>query len=214
MKTPKYKPMIGKKFGRLIVVAREGVTKDRLATWRCKCDCGNETIVDGKSLRTGHTRSCGCLLREAAAIKGKNNRKHGQSNSPTYSSWRAMKERCNNKNSKAYKWYGARGIKVCDRWNESFSNFIHDMGEKKDTESLDRIDCDGNYEPSNCRWTTMKVQQNNRRNNRLVTINGKTKTIALWCDELGVSPPMVYARVEHGWNGKDALLTGRMRVNQ
>lgn len=129
------------------------------------CDCGNKTIVSTGNLKNGTTKSCGCYQREYQAKRGRKNfYKHGLSNHPLYPTWSTMKSRCYNKNNISYKNYGARGIKVCDRWLNSFENFLKDMGEKpSDKHSLDRIDINGDYEPSNCRWATPEEQAINKR---------------------------------------------------
>ena len=130
--------------------------------WECLCECGNKTIVSASYLRNGKIKSCGCLRKEG------NNTKHQHTSrshtpSPTYSSWIKAKQRCNNPNVPNWVDYGGRGIKVCDRWLDSFENFLADMGERPDGTTIDRINNDGNYEPGNCKWSTPKEQSNNRR---------------------------------------------------
>lgn len=126
---------------------------DKSYWWLCICDCGNEIKVHGNRFRSGKTKSCGCIV----------NIQNGQSTSITYNSWNAMKQRCYNKNAINYDRYGGQGTSVCDKWLESFSNFLHDMGERPKGKTLDRIDPFGNYELSNCRWTTPKDQCANKR---------------------------------------------------
>jgi len=147
--------IIGMKFGKLTVEKIVGKTKTRDTLWKCNCDCGEQKIVCGGKLKSGHTKSCGCLK------NGNTNAvTHGKHSSRTYKSWNAMKNRCTNKNVTGYKYWGGRGITICDDWMK-FENFYSDMGDRPLEKSLDRINNNGNYEPSNCRWATSKEQNNN-----------------------------------------------------
>lgn len=157
--------MIGQRFDRLIVIAfHDRNPQTRKLRWLCQCDCGKTKLVFGNNLRRGNTKSCGCLQKEITVDRST---KHGHTNktavSGTYHSWREMKSRCYNPKRKFYKHYGGRGITVCDRWLESFDNFLADMGERPNGKSIDRIDTNGNYEPNNCRWATQTQQIHNRR---------------------------------------------------
>lgn len=171
--------MVGKKYNRLIVIKESDRSLTDKIRWLCKCDCGNYTIVQGSNLRSGHVKSCGCLSKESTAIRSTT---HGMYGSPTHKAWIGMKARCNNPNIKHFKHYGGRGIKVCKQWNK-FESFYKDMGEKPEGLTLERIDTNGNYEPSNCKWATWKEQERNRTNNRLITYRGKTQCLAAWAEE-------------------------------
>lgn len=139
--------LTGQRFGRLTVVGRFAETGKR---WGCVCDCGGQAVVVGAKLRSGHTKSCGCLR---AIVSRAKERRHGLSGTRTHNIWQAMRRRCSRPDQPNYKWYGGRGIKVCERW-ESFDNFLADMGECPEGCEIDRIDGDGNYEPGNCRWVS------------------------------------------------------------
>lgn len=153
---------IGNKFGRLIVVSKSD-SKNGQSRWNCICDCGNTTTSYGSSLRKGTAGSCGCLRAErVAASKTKHGDAKNNSRSPTYRSWESMIRRVSSKKYKGYAKYGGRGIVVCDSWRSSYSDFLKDMGERPDGTSLDRINPDGNYEASNCRWADTYTQRNNR----------------------------------------------------
>lgn len=133
--------------------------------------------------------------------------------SPTYISWQSIWPRCNDPNHCAYSDYGGRGIKVCDRW-QYFTNFLEDMGERPEGKQLDREDNDGDYTPDNCRWITAKKNCRNRRNNRLITANGKTQCIAAWSEETGIEYNTIYARVKrYGWSEEKAVLTPGKKNN-
>lgn len=162
---PNTKDLTGKRFGRLTVISVSHSRKcpnfkGTVLYWKCMCDCGNEAIVPGASLRTGDAKSCGCYQKDRCI---ETSTTHGLRHTTEFNIWNAMKQRCQNPNNHAYERYGGRGISVCRSWAESFEQFYADMGPRPVGLSIDRINNDGNYEPSNCRWATAKEQARNKR---------------------------------------------------
>lgn len=197
----------GQVFGRLYVVNH---CPDRPLHCKCKCECGTIVRVCSSSLKSKHTTSCGCLQREkakeTATRMGRSNKQHGQTASREYETWHRMRQRCNDSNCPNYKDYGGRGISVCSRW-DSFAKFLFDMGPRPSSKhSLDRIDNDGDYCPSNCRWAIQKTQQRNRRSNILITYDGRTKCISEWAEEYLIPTQVLWRRLRKmGWEIHDAL---------
>jgi hypothetical protein len=197
--------LIGKRFDRLVVVKKEPHESGENIRWLCRCDCGKEVVVIGCNLKSGHTKSCGCLNSESRV---KSNTTHGLSKTRVFHIYNGMKSRCYNPNEKSYKHYGGKGITICDEWIRDFCAF-YDWSMKNGYESgltIDRIDTGGNYEPSNCRWSSYKVQENNRSNNRKITIEGRTQTLTEWAEESGIDARLLHARIKRlGWSVEDAV---------
>jgi hypothetical protein len=177
-----------KRFGRLVVI-KDAYSRKNRWYWLCKCDCGNEITVLSNSLLSCNTTSCGCQQRETTSEVFT---KHGQSKtgkvSAEYRIWTAMKTRCYNPKHRHYKYYGGKGISVCDRWLNSFENFLADMGKRPSTShSIDRYpDTNGNYELNNCRWATIEEQGQNRTSNRKIIYKGEEMTIGEFIKSLGI----------------------------
>lgn len=188
--------LTNKKFGKLIAIKYMGSSK-----WLCKCECGNEKIIDGSSLKRGITKSCGCLNKNPLT-----HIKHGLTHTRIYRIWADILQRCNNPKDTGYHKYGGRGIKVCQEWYKflPFYEWATNNGYKDDL-TIDRIDVNGNYEPSNCRWATIKEQSNNTRRNHFLTYKGVTKTITQWEEFLGFNNGCIRNRINNGWSIERAL---------
>lgn len=207
----------GKRFGRLTVLHRgeDAIRKNgrHSSTFVCQCDCGNVVQVRAACLKSGNTQSCGCLQKEAV---GNLRKSHGLSNSRLYRIWSQMKQRCEDENNRAYKYYGGKGVTVCDEWND-FSVFAQWALESgyDDTLTIDRVENSVGYEPKNCRWVTMLAQNNNKTDNHLLTYNGKTQNITQWANEVGICRATISRRIHLGWSVEEALtlpvIKGRKR---
>lgn len=185
--------LTGKTFGRLTVL-KKGKTESNKVYWICVCRCGNEREIYGAQLRR-RTKSCGCISTE---IRVARNTTHGKSGTNTYKIWKDIFKRCNNPNNAGFKYYGARGIKVCQRWR-NFENFLADMGERPSTgHSIDRIDVNGDYESSNCKWATKLEQMNNRRDNVHIETPAGRMTIPNASRKFGIKPGTLHYRVRNG----------------
>ncbi len=192
----------GQTFGMLTVLGYLGTNKRRDATWLCRCECGLLKVAVRRYLRDGITTSCGC---QKAIKVGNSKRTHGQYGTPTYISWSMMIQRCTNPNNTEYATYGGQGVTVCDRWRHSFSDFFADMGERPSDMTIDRINNKLGYVPDNCRWATDETQANNKSNNRHLTYQDKTQTIAQWSKEMNLDFHVLYRRLESGWSIEKAL---------
>lgn len=203
----KRKNLTDQVFGYLTVLYPIGCIEGRIGYfWRCRCICGTE-----KDIRTFHLgtkngiKSCGCKLKEFISQK---NGRHHMTGKKEYKSWQGMKSRCLDPTNKDYSRYGGRNIAVCKRWLDSFDNFLEDMQLSPGPGyTLDRIDNTGNYEPSNCRWTTKTTQARNRRSNKILTFNGKSHTVAEWSEIIGINRYALYGRIKLGWDTEEILST-------
>lgn len=193
-KCTKFDDLIGKTFNNLTVIDHIGIIKKN-RHWKCRCVCGNITIVYGGHLKNGRVKSCGCDRGD-----------HNLATTSEYRSWYMMIWRCYNEKAKEFKHYGGRGIKVCDRWLNSVDNFVKDIGKKpSNRHSIDRIDNNGDYCPENCRWATKREQASNTRRNHLIEYDGETKTLMEWADLSKVSRNTFKRRIYRGWSIEDAL---------
>lgn len=193
--------LTGQKFGRLTVIAFAGNSKSRQYLWSCKCDCGNQenVIVSAANLRSGKTKSCGCLQKERASIS---NKTHGETKTKLFMVWSDMRHRCNNPNHRAYKWYGGKGVKVCEEWNNdyiTFKTWALENGYKEGL-TIDRVDADKNYCPENCCWATRREQSSHISSCRFFEFMGKKYYVRQFCREMRVSRYTFYKYTTNGIN--------------
>lgn len=208
----KFKDLTGQKFGKLTAICAQKDPSGRRYIWTCLCDCGKYTTATPSALIRKTKRSCGCIQHE---ILLKRNTKHGYSGERLYRVWKGMRSRCNNPSHKSYAKYGGRGIEVCDKWNSDYLEFRnwalsngYDELAKYGECTLDRIDVNMGYSPENCRWVNECSQANNKRDNRMITINGETKNVATWAKELKIDSGVIYARLNNlGWSEEKAVST-------
>ena len=202
----KFEDLKGQKFGYWTVVERaENHPAARSAQWLCECECGTKKIIRASALKSGKSKSCGCH-------KNDYNKIHGGKGTRLYECWRHMRYRCDNKNNQAYEMYGARGIKVCDEWQEfgTFRDWALENG-YSDNLTLDRIDVNGNYEPSNCRWADAVTQMNNRRSTPHYTVDGRSLTISQWSRETGIPRSTILNRLKRGMSFEAAIEKGEFK---
>lgn len=184
---PKRIEISGKKYGRL-TVRGDGPRKGARRTVVCVCDCGKIVTTDPRSLLSGDTKSCGCYQREAVSLSSSMRGTHRSCGSVEYNTWVKIKGRCFNQENNKFYAYGSRGIVVCDRWKDSFENFLADMGKRPpNCTSIDRIDVNGDYSPENCRWSSAKEQARNKRNHRMVNYRGEKMPLSQACELSGVN---------------------------
>lgn len=194
------------RFGRLVALRRTRIDRSRSWRWLCICDCGKEAEINERCLLDGKTVSCGCFR---ATFIGQHNLKHGMTKSPEYRVWSQMKRRCYDTNARGYERYGARGIVVCDRWRESFTAFLEDVGcRPSPSHSLDRVDNAGSYCAANCRWVTAKEQARNRRSNHMLEYKGEVKPAEEWAEIMGINSHTLLSRIRRdGWPVEKAIET-------
>ena len=195
----------GDRYGRLEVVKELSATKKNRWIF-CRCDCGSQLTVNLYKLVTGRTQSCGCLHREQLSAA---KTIHGATGTPEYRNWQHLIRRCYESTGKSYASYGGRGIRVCDRWRNSFENFLSDMGPRPSPDhSIDRIDNNGNYDPENCRWATRSEQARNTRANRYLTVDGETHLLCEWSELMDLDASLILCRIRrYGWSVREAVLT-------
>jgi hypothetical protein len=196
------------KFGMLTAInfshSKIGRPSDQF--WVFQCDCGKIKVCRLFDVKKGKIQSCGCLHKSQLSQRNKANAKHGFFGTPTYNVWSGIIDRCNNSNSSNYKTYGAKGIKVCERWQNSFESFLEDMGIKPLDCSIDRINVNGNYEPDNCRWADAKTQARNRTNNVRYEFDSKNLTLSEWSEITGIKSDTLQKRIKkQGWTIEEAL---------
>lgn len=203
----KIKDITGEKFGRLTVIEFAGYGTSNKTQWKCLCECGNEIIVKTNSLRTGHTRSYGCLEIET---KRECSKTHGLRYDPLYSTWLNIRDRCNNPNNSHYKWYGEKGIKMCDKWNDfrEFYDWANNNGYVKGL-SIERIDNSLGYCPENCKWIEFKDQAKNKTSNYQIEFEGELRTIADIARITGIKVQTLYSRMNR--SGSIYLKNGKIK---
>lgn len=197
------KDLTGMQFGELTVISLAVDIPGKKKKWLCRCSCGNECVVAASNLRSGHSKHCTQCGYKLTAQK---ETKHGETGTRLYGVWNAMKTRCQNPNTKEYRDYGARGISVCDEWQDSatFFEWAKRSGYNENLE-IDRIDTNGNYCPENCRWVPRIENANNKRNNKFITYGEETKTLAEWARYYGVNYKNLSRNILKGYSLPDAV---------
>jgi hypothetical protein len=195
----------GDRYGRLTIVSEDAPKRypsGKKRAFTCKCDCGTLVPVLLSDLRSAHTTSCGCRQREVVAqLKWS----HGKCSSREHTSWSGMIQRCHNPDNPSYGRYGARGIVVCDRWRNSFADFLADMGDCPPGCTIERVNNEGPYSPGNCVWASPTAQNRNKRSTLRLTLNGVTRAASEWAVVLNMRPSTLYSRLYRGWSVQEAL---------
>lgn len=196
--------LTGKRFGRLVVLNREGTTDNRHTIWHCKCDCGNECTALATNLKRGLVKSCGCLKKEITRNRAMI---HGMTGTRLHRIWKLMHRRCYNLSDPKYPQYGGRGIHICEEWKTDFLAFYYwsTTNGYADNLSIDRIDVNGPYSPDNCRWATNRIQSNNRTTNVILEYHGIVHTAEEWACITGIPGNTIRARIERGWSVEQAI---------
>lgn len=209
---PKALKLEGKKFTRLLVLARVENDRKGDSRWLCLCDCGNKTIVRGYHLTSGRIRSCGCIKKEMLSTR---ENAHHKSGTRLYSIWAAIKGRCFNSNHKNYDRYKGRGITMCNEWKDDFMAFYNWAIENdyKNCLTIERINNDGNYSPSNCRWATREEQANNTSRNHFIVFNGEKHTMADWAKKLDIDYKRLENRINSGLSIEKCFYKGKLSNN-
>lgn len=201
----KTEQLVGRQFGRLLVIDDKGTCDARRIT--CRCECGVVKDYYPQHVRSGRTQSCGCLRRELSREQIKHGHARTHQLTSEYLIWEGMRKRCQSPKCQAYKLYGGRGIFVCERWN-SFENFLADMGRRPSaTHTLDRIDNDGPYSPENCRWATRTEQARNRRSTIMIEVFGQRMSVAEAAEMHGIRTKLIHERLSYGWSPERAITT-------
>lgn len=199
----------GRRFGRWTVIKDSGQRIKTRVLWECHCDCGTVKLMPSNHLLKGRSLSCGCLRNELSL---KRHTSHGLSKQKIYRIWGGIVARCHIPSQSGYKRYGGRGISVCDEWRKDFVQFYNwaiQNGYREDL-TIERVDCNGDYSPQNCKWIPRSEQCNNTRQSHFITIDGKTLTIKQWSKEIGISDKVIRCRLRHGWNEHDAVMVPKM----
>lgn len=195
----------GVRYGRLVAVKPLRDADD--TKWVCQCDCGVTLTVYSRQLRSGALKSCGC------GPKGRPRMNHGMADTRVYRIWKQMHQRCNNPKAEGYENYGGRGIRVCAEWDD-FADFFKDMGDPPTDTTLDRLDTNGMYQKSNCKWSTWREQHRNRRDNHLITAFGKTQCLTAWCEEKNIPVTTLKNRLYRAKMIPEAALSAPLYAKQ